>query len=356
MTATPTSSRRAPARYVPPASATSARIPSLDGMRALSITAVLLGHLTGTRGFPRALTTVFEGPYLDVAHLGVRVFFVISGFLITGLLLTEEARHGAIRLGSFYVRRTLRIVPAYVAYLAVVAALGAAGVITVTGRDFAHALTYTVNYADHPSWAIGHLWSLAVEEQFYLLWPLTLVLAGRRRAVFVALLAVCVVPWIRMLAQFDDQHVGATFETAADALAMGCLLALWRDRLRAVRLLHRWWLAPVLLLASTAAGTWFYRLGMLTQDSLSGLACAAFVFWCVEHPTSPLGRLLNTRPFVLVGTVSYSLYLWQQPFLNRYSTAWPVRFPVNLLLAVACAVGSYVIIERPFLALRRRAR
>lgn len=302
------------------------RIPSLDGLRAVSIVAVLLGHLTGTAGFPRLLTPIIEGPYFDAAHMGVRVFFVISGFLITGILLRDP------RLGPFYWRRTVRIVPAYLAYLATV------GLLIPTG-DLAHALTWTVNYEHGPSWLIGHLWSLAVEEQFYLLWPLTLYAAGRGRAGKIALLVVCVVPWIRLFALMDGQHVGTTFETASDALALGCLVAMAWNRLPRVA----WWLAPLLLGLSVLSGTVFYRTGMLTQDALANLACAVLVVWSVQSP----GRVLNSRPAVLVGTLSYSLYLWQQPFLDRYTDAWYTSFPLNLVLAVVCAVASYRLVEQP---------
>jgi peptidoglycan/LPS O-acetylase OafA/YrhL len=318
------------------------RIPSLDGLRAVSIVAVVLGHLTGTVGFPAFVTPIVMGPF-DTAHEGVRVFFVISGFLITGLLLNEEDRKGRVRLGQFYLRRTARIVPAYATYLAVVAILTLAGVIAVSGRDFLHAVTWTMNYHHGGAWETGHLWSLAVEEQFYLLWPLTLVLAGRRRAALVACAVVCIVPVIRYAGYLKHQHVGYTFETAADALALGCLLALWRDRLP-TRLL-RGWMAPVLMVAATVVGTVFYRTAMLTQDTLNTLGAAALVLWSVEHPTSAWGRFLNTRALVAIGALSYSLYLWQQLFINRANPMLP--FPINLLIAVACALVSYRLIEQP---------
>jgi peptidoglycan/LPS O-acetylase OafA/YrhL len=318
------------------------RIASLDGLRAVSIVAVVLGHLTGTVGFPAVLTPILMGP-LDFAHQGVRVFFVISGFLITGLLLDEEDRTGRARLGQFYLRRTARIVPAYATYLAVIAILTLAGIVSVSGWDFFHAATWTMNYHEGAAWEVGHLWSLSVEEQFYLLWPLTLVLAGRKRAALIAFAVVCVVPFIRYAGYASHQHVGYTFQTAADALALGCLLSLWRGRLPTH--LVRGWLAPVLMVAATVVGTVFYRTAMLTQDSISTLAAAALVLWSVEHPASAWGRFLNSRPLVTIGTLSYSLYLWQQLFINRQNPMW--SFPVNLLMTVGCAIVSYRLIEQP---------
>lgn len=336
--------------------ATPQRIPSLDGLRAVSIIAVLLGHLAGTNGLPHAVTAIVRNPYLDIAHLGVRVFFVISGFLITHLLLAEERRHGRISLERFYLRRTLRIFPAYFALLGVFALLAWGGALALTGSDFAHALTYTVNYAPGRSWDIGHLWSLAVEEQFYLVWPAALVLAGTRRARRVVVAALCVVPLIRvaesMLWPAWQPMIGTTFETSSDALAIGCLLALVGEELMA----HRWYAralasrgtVPVLLLVAIAASR-RYRPSLLIGDTILNVAIALAVHRCVRRADGRAGRLLNAQLFVFVGGLSYSLYLWQQIFLNRTSDAVTSRFPLNITLGVACALVSYYAIERPIL-------
>jgi peptidoglycan/LPS O-acetylase OafA/YrhL len=333
------------------------RIPSLDGLRAVSIVAVILGHLTGTGGFPRGITPILVNDYVDVAELGVRVFFVISGYLITRLLLGEEERNGRASLPQFYLRRALRILPAYLAYVGVVAGLTAAGLAAVGRIDVLHALTFTINYVHRPpAWPVAHLWSLAVEEQFYLLWPLVLVWGGRRRATTVAVTVLWMVPLIRFATMLDHQAV-RTFHTTADALALGCLMALCADRLGASRrwgrLADAWWLAPGLLAASAAAGALQNDVTLLTQDALANFACAALVLFCVRRPHTLAGRALNVRPVMFVGTLSYSLYLWQQLFVDRYGSL-SNAFPMNVGLAVAWALISYYGVERPFLALRRR--
>src|ERR1700724_1408201 len=159
------------------------RVPSLDGLRTISISFVLLGHLYGTAGYPRNKLTLLLTYY---AHFGVQVFFVVSGFLITTLLLKERDRTGRIDLLAFYRRRTFRIFPAcffYVTAMAVVAwPLGYLG----------YAYSYTMCYAGQGRpWLLGHLWSLSVEEQFYLLWPFALALAFsmRRRVAIVVMFA-----------------------------------------------------------------------------------------------------------------------------------------------------------------------
>jgi peptidoglycan/LPS O-acetylase OafA/YrhL len=337
------------------------RIPSLDGLRAISIAAVLLGHLAGTRGFPDPLSRLIRNQHVDIAHLGVRVFFVISGFLITGLLVEEHARTGAISLKRFYLRRTMRIFPAYFALLAIVALLDARRVIDVSTSDFVHALTYTMNYAPDRGWYLGHLWSLAVEEQFYLLWPAVMLLAAPRRALHVALAVVCVVPVIRVV-QATFWHgwlpmVGTTFETSADAIAVGCVLALARESLWN-RVWYRGavessWMAPALLVVGLLLGL-RYRPGILLGESLVNVAIVLVVDRVVRHPEQILGRILNTRALVFIGTLSYSIYLWQQLFLNRASPSALAAFPLNLLLALAAAMGSYYLVERPFLRWRPR--
>jgi peptidoglycan/LPS O-acetylase OafA/YrhL len=119
----------------------------------------------------------------SAGELGVHVFFVISGFLITGLLMEELALSGRISLSRFYLRRTLRIFPAYYAYLAIAFLAAVAGWVQLAPHDLMHGLSYTSNYYPSRSWFLGHTWSLSVEEQFYLLWPALVVLTGPRRAV-----------------------------------------------------------------------------------------------------------------------------------------------------------------------------
>jgi peptidoglycan/LPS O-acetylase OafA/YrhL len=339
--------------------ASAPRIPSLDGLRALSIAAVILGHASGTGRFPEWLNRIFRNELFDIANLGVRVFFVISGFLITGLLQAEHKKHGDISLGQFFFRRTFRIVPAYLFFVGVVFALSMFGVTAVTSRDLTHVLTYTTNYYAGRSWDIGHLWSLAVEEQFYLLWPPTIsmlgFLTGRRLLFGLA----AIVPLIRVLQSmvFPELRplIGNSFETTADALAMGCLLALMQEKLwtheKVRKLLASPWCAPVLLAVGTLASL-RYRPSLLIGTPITNLAVMMFVARAVRLPDSLLGRSLNLPVLVYCGTLSYSLYLWQQIFLNRASSQWWTTFPQNMVLTFLTAIVSHYVVERPFLSWR----
>jgi peptidoglycan/LPS O-acetylase OafA/YrhL len=341
------------------ASPSAERIPSLDGLRAISITLVLVSHLAGTGGFPISAATL--NPW-SLGSLGVTVFFVISGFLITGLLLEELRRTDRIRLGRFYFRRTLRIFPPYFAFLGVLALASAGGWIALNPGDVWRSATYTSNYHDARSWYVGHTWSLSVEEQFYLLWPAVLLFARTRRALLIAAATILIVPVIRVgeweLFRAAGHGVGYRFETIADALAAGCVLACARSRLHAFPLYMRALGSPWFVLVPVTA-----LIANLTHDHplvLMGAAltvihvCLALcVDWAVTFHEGRVGRVLNAAPLVFVGWISYSLYLWQQPFLNRESSAFVAQFPQNVLLTIVAALASYYIVERPSLQLRK---
>jgi peptidoglycan/LPS O-acetylase OafA/YrhL len=335
--------------------ARTSRLPSLDGLRAMSIGLVLVAHLAHQPGLIPLPTLVLD----SLATLGVRVFFVISGFLITTLLLAEKDRSGSISLRSFYFRRTMRIFPPFYAYVAVIALAAAAGWIHLHPDDLLAAVTYTVNYHHDRSWYVGHAWSLAVEEQFYLLWPFVFSYLGARRAALVGLATIVVSPLLRViLLKFAPTFrvgIGETFPTVADAIATGCLLACYRERFATSR---RWlthlqgpwgWALPVAGLV--AAFSPWTTLGFLAGQTISNIGIAVLIERLVRFPTAGVARLFNLRPVVYLGTLSYSLYLWQQPFMAP-GAAWPGPFPWNLLAAFAAALGSFYLIERPALRLR----
>ena len=335
------------------------RIASLDGLRAVSIMLVLFGHLTGTRGFPvpHATTRLFE-----LSEIGVRVFFVISGFLITGALLREIETAGHIDLLRFYYRRTFRIFPPYYAFLGATFVVSGLGLLHFAPGDFLHAVTYTANYHPTRSWNVGHTWSLAVEEQFYLLWPAIVVVLGRRRGLVLAAAFVALSPVIRLgaFALVPSIRLGMEhrFEMAADAIAMGCLLAGLEGWLGRRPLYRRLLTSPLFLLvpALVIAISTLLEHPRLAHvlGTLMNAGVAVCIHRCVRQPADGVGRLLNSRPLVWIGVMSYSIYLWQQIFLNRSSPAPLCAFPLNLALVFGAAALSYGLIERPALIWRAR--
>jgi peptidoglycan/LPS O-acetylase OafA/YrhL len=346
---------------------TARRIPSLDGCRAISILMVAYGHLCGTRNFPVSIADY--GRWCgDVAHLGVLVFFVISGFLITSLLMSEREMTGAISLKRFYLRRIVRIFPAFYAFILVMAIAVLLGAVHLTGRDFVYALTYTINFEQNRGLAFGHLWSLSVEEQFYLLWPLTLLLLRERRALIVAVAAIFTGPLVRVAIREWIFHVdphalngmSTSFPATLDYLAAGCALALLRPWLLTrtwyLRLTASPWLAlavPLVLLINRMGS---HTVVILLGSPLMNVCIALLLESSTRHASSLAGRFLNWKPVVFLGVLSYSLYLWQSPFFNHRSDAWVNAFPQNMLLAFLAALASYFLIERPFIRLRKRLR
>ena len=339
------------------------RIPSLDGLRAFSIALVMFAHVSGTRFFPS-----FVGARRDLGNIGVRIFFVISGFLITTLLLKELSAKGSISLKSFYFRRVLRIFPCAYAYIAVSAILTWLGWIALGTGDFVHALTYTVNYELVRPWQTIHLWSLSVEEQFYLLWPMLLLWLGARRGIRMAAFVIVLAPLVRIGTWYWlpswEWSIGTAFQTNADALAAGCILAGVWGRLSSSAAYLRFLNSKLFILvpaSGVCAGVLLSSsdprlvfVSYLLGQTVLNLSIALIIDRCVRYQSDLIGGLLNSRPLVFVGMLSYSLYLWQEPFLNRLSDAPVNWFPINLILASAAALGSYYLVERPFLNLRRR--
>jgi len=335
------------------------RLPSLDGLRAISITLVILSHVAALH-LTRSLEQLWR---IDAGNLGVRTFFVISGFLITSLLLDERRTTGTVSLARFYLRRTCRIMPAFFVFLLAMALAAALGWQTLSGHSLLHAATYTSNYAV-TDWPVGHSWSLSVEEQFYLLWPGLLLVAGLRggeRGAFRAAAGMLLVsPLLRLFAAVAGHwpdNPRYAFETVADALAVGCLLARYRSALwtwaPSRRLLVSyaagWW--PVAMLALAVMNVRWPLFGAALGVSLLNVVIAFGIERSVSLPQAGMAPLLNTRPLVLVGTWSYSLYLWQQPFLAEHAS---IALALRLTALVTCAVASYYLVERPALRLRAR--
>jgi peptidoglycan/LPS O-acetylase OafA/YrhL len=337
------------------------RIASLDGLRAISILLVMAGHLFGRSG---AIVEERARIFSKAAHFGVEVFFVISGFLITTLLLNERARTGTTDLLAFYVRRSLRIIPPFLVFMVAIVIASQLGWIHTTRADIVHALTYTTNYQVAPSWSLGHLWSLSVEEQFYLLWPLLFLRLGYGGSITAALAMFATAPLVRgfmhLLTHDENYRDLPIFPAVADAIAAGCLVALLRPRLLAWRAYTRFAgsaaLLSLLLVPVVVSVFDDYTMVNVFGGPLMLASVAVLMEACTRRHTGVVGGLLNSRPLVFLGLVSYSLYLWQQPFLNPQAHEAINVFPLNIALAVSCALLSYFFVERPLMALRRRWR
>lgn len=314
------------------------RIPSLDGLRAISVLLVLIGHLARAGHTPDILKVY--------AASGVRMFFVISGYLITTILLNEHARTSAINLREFYIRRAYRILPAAAVFIlfATVAYWH-----ELRWIDIGAMFLYLVNYDGGEPWMVGHLWSLGVEEQFYFIWPGALKMFYRQRVV-VLWGAVALGPIFSAICYFFKVPGGGYtyFPATAGNLAIGCLLAIYSSRISKITL----WMALVMLAAVIVIPYYPANTPLRTLFELFGLwpimncCLAGLLLHVVRTPY----RVLNIAPVVWLGKISYSLYLWQQPFFF----APPGQPLYKLLFGVGLACLSYYLVEQPVLRLRER--
>lgn len=341
------------------------RIPGLDGLRAFSIMIVISGHflLKDEGGF---------------AALGVYIFFAISGFLITRLLFLEKKKSGRADLLQFYVRRVLRLYPVLIVYIVVVSIVDHSRGIPTPPLEILSVFFYFVNYlitwntihGQALSMPIGVLWSLSVEEHFYLIMPLFFVaVSGRLRPMLYFSIAALVLPLVircSYLAIWPEiAHKLITYrnsETRFDSIAVGMLLAViceCKIGRRIVPLLaSRPAFVICILLFVTAAipGSMFRETFRFTTLSIaSGILLVAIVF---SEDLPALQKIVNLPAIVWVGRISYSLYIWHgclvfflQPYANSLS---PISYKLSLFVIVfGISSLSYYFVEQPALRLKK---
>ena len=347
------------------------RIASLNGLRAISIALVVGYHAINAATQVKSHRD-YAGPWEHLFNggLGVSIFFVISGFLITHLLLREMRKTGTISLKDFYIRRTFRIWPAFFFYLGIVVLLYWMHVIGIARRDVVAAGAFVYNYVPHGgNPLVAHSWSLSVEEQFYLFWPILLLSFGSRRGTVIALVFVLVCPIVRLAEMLmlpaSNMFIVRMWEmthTRIDTLMFGCLVALTADDEKVQRVIDRCialrlhWLAAVYLFFGWSFLSLFLPLSvrMGIGDSIQGVCITLLVVWLVRYARSPVGRVFNSRVMVHLGAISYSLYLWNPIFCIPQNKSWTGMFPANVFCSLAMAEVSYFAVEQPFLRARSR--
>lgn len=362
--------RRARAAPSPVPRPSRRHIAPLDGLRGVAVLGVLF----------------FHAGHFDGGFLGVDLFFVLSGFLITGLLLTEaRARDGRIDLLAFWGRRARRLLPALAVVLAgtllLVWALGPPNLLRYALDDGPwvaanlanwHFVADRVGYWDSAGTRVfSHLWSIAVEEQFYVVWPLVLCLTARGRgggrrvaAVAAAGAAASLVLMVVLTTPADTTRVYEGTDTRAFSLLLGALAATEPAARLVSRLGERAAGRWSLVLAAGIGAYWITADGQNSPSLFRGglflhaLAAALLIACLARAPRTPAGRFLAAAPLRRLGTVSYSLYLWHWPVYlllseERLGLEGAPRTAVLLAVSVALAVLSKVLVEDP---VRFRAR
>lgn len=351
-------------------------IPSLNGWRAVAITLVMLDHEKYAAGFPTGHLPNWGWHFFEQGNLGVRMFFVLSGFLITHLLLSEGEKTTFVSLKNFFIRRCLRILPVYLIYLGVLT--GLIGLKFYGGESvsaWAGALTFTRNMLGPVTSYTGHFWSLAVEEQFYLTWPICLAaLTLWRRpqlAVLLLLIPIFFCPLVRLagfIPEANGEFLGRVFGgnsvfVYADSLAMGCLGALLRRHI-SPRLTPATALAilmvSVAVIVSGAYGSDVsdHRVIWACIPSIQAIAILVAMWISTYRECRIAYPVLNWKPVNTVGILSYSLYIWHVMFLSNASgtplLAVLYSWRSWWLVSLAVAALSYYGLERPAVKLKMR--
>jgi len=337
-------------------------IPELDGFRGLAITLVVIGRyweFHGSNSYARILAQ-------RIAHLGVLLFFVLSGFLITGLLYRERSLSGSISFKRFYTRRALRLLPAFFLFLSIVAVLMRLGLVTDVRRiEFLECLLYLRNIFGQ-SLSLGHIWSLSLEEQFYILWPITFFLLPRKRASTI-LVWVCIAFMVwrgaaiaLRLFSYDRGIFYVRPYFRFDSLLIGCLIALWLSSspstfARLKKFAEGYW-PPVLWVALFLWATLGETISHALHITISEILVALVLSHVVLDSRSFMARVCRNHWLRYMGTISYSLYLWQDLFISTDPPSWGMfrELPLAFVVPMTIAIASYHLLERPILQLKNQ--
>ena len=336
--------------------------PGLDGTRAIAVLVVLIAHF--------GLSHIIPGGF------GVTIFFFISGFLITRLLIAEQEGSGKVQFGKFYARRALRLLPALFAFLAITTLMFLPFGIAPTLLETFSAAFYLHNYfslatehlgiVSHMPW--GHLWSLAVEEHFYIFYPLLFAALPKRSHLLAALAFIIVgcLAW-RLIAiyglNFPLDYPYKASDARLDSIGWGCLLAVTLDAAGKdswMKKLIGFW--PTLFAGALLAASFLLHSDEFRETirySIQGAALFVGIlnlfFW---RPLSFGAAVLEAASLRFIGRLSYSLYLWHMPIADYLSQTVKDAGPGLMILGFTCsflaACLSYYLIERPFLGLRQK--
>lgn len=338
--------------------------PSLDGVRGLAIIAVLAVHTTH----------LFGWSLLRGGSTGVDIFFVLSGFLITCILLEEWTSTGDINLRNFYARRALRLIPALILLVATLLVLSnwmfSPDEATQTRGTVPLALAYLTDFSASlwPTKSLGalrHTWSLSMEEHFYLLWPpflLLLLKTGCSKRALLALtislaLAVCFHRALLFQLTLSPARTYYGFDTRADSLLIGCAAAMavsfgFLPRLSRLNSLALGLIALCLVVTDFASPV-MHRGGF----TILAASTALLLINLVASEAGVLKSFLELRPLVWVGKISYGVYLWHYPvfkWLKYMNASWPLKLALALLATFAVASFSFYVMEKPLLRLKKR--
>lgn len=339
------------------------QIPSLDGVRAFSIAIVLFGHLNvGIKS--QLLTTIF-----GYGTFGVQFFFVLSGILITTLILKEKLKTNSVDLKSFYIRRTLRILPLAFLFIITTILLNQFFQLGISLRSFLHAATFTENFNSERSYYTSHFWSLSIEEQFYLIFPL-LLKKNVKWYLIISFFVIISCPLITILKfhnEINSPFYNATIQILYNLIPRGLIsiligsvsaIIVFKYEFYKIRLSGT---IMTIYQASLLIVSWY----IFNYNNIPGgigtiltpILIAVFIFSVMKESPSLIFKILNLKIIAKTGVLSYSIYIWQQFFTNHrpWDNLKTFSHPViNWIIMFIVAYLSYNYFEKPFLMLKKK--
>jgi peptidoglycan/LPS O-acetylase OafA/YrhL len=358
-------------------------LPTLDGWRAVAVSLVLFSHGSySLSAFTGGASDIIGDNFPNFGPFGVHIFFGLSGFLICSRLIdesNENALTGGINLQKFYLRRFFRIIPPLFVMMLFILGPATLGEFNISFSQWIAGLFFAANYwrVSGGRWYLGHLWSLAVEEHFYVIFPGVLRLAGVRRGLFISIASACTIAvWRAVLFKIENSagtmnaaYFWCRTDVQADWLLWGCVIAFIYNSPDARTVLKTllkpvvWWgLVIVSVIASISAVPVHFNIGWKRAMAMYAIQAAVVPLILVGTVLRPQGgpaRFLECYPLRWFGKLSYSVYLWQQLFLVRpedtaKTLGWLQQFPVNLGATMVMAMASYYLIEKPAVKLGHR--
>jgi len=339
-------------------------IKGFDSLRAISVIFVLLAHLGLFALLPENEFVTGRVWHLMSGGTGVQIFFTLSGFLITKILLLEAKNYGSINFRNFYLKRFLRLSPPLLVFFILLAILVNLEYIETSIYGFLYSFFYIYNFIPNAYYTseLGHTWSLGLEEQYYLIWPLIIHFIRRKSIyiiIFITLLICIVAIYAYPHFPFYENFVPRRwFIPAVAPVLIGSLFALMLSNAE-----NKWnslfnkgktaLIAGLLLFISPLYFP-FIELSFILQS----IGISLVLIWISFNQESQFTSVLHNKPMVYIGRMSYGLYVYQGLFLTTGPSGelWIQQFPQNIILTLATAILSFHFIEKPILRLKSKFR
>lgn len=336
-------------------------IPTLDGWRAVAVSLVIGAHAVPMLNNSQSPFAVIPAKIFAHAGYGVDIFFAMSGFLISTLLMKEKSSKGTIDIRRFYIRRFFRIIPPIILYILALLYLRYFDfLLGLTFKEVFASIVFMRNYFDG-SWYTGHFWSLSIEEHFYLFAPFFILVFRPRKLMicYLTVIGLCII-----VRYFELSHPGSfqplpqfRTENRVDALLWGSVCALICHDVQSREIMRRILTIPtVVLLAALTASVSFLIDDQAFRRTIMGLVLPILISHTVLRPDTLWGRALEVRPVRLIGRMSYSIYIWQMLFLVPFDRPLGIvqGFPYAFVAIAIAASFSYWFVEKPMIRLGRR--